>query len=288
MRRSFPIYGYIVVHRLMCAVFRGVVQDAPVLDGTPLESLDVEGDSSESREDDDGLDTVLLSLVVLRLSGPAEESDNVLGHLRSGSRSTVIILDQTVKENTGHGDGTTGEEGVVVHALTDFNASRGVDVTSEKGKDIISTTVTGLDDQAKVGRKSTTIAGSGSLLVRVRSGEVVGKLSGALEHLALSVRSVGILDFLSHSADLVHGMGDTNKVAPGNAVKRVAGCADFAVNLVSSSDACVIKRVEEAFVGPGVSRGVESFVAEVAGMGFANKGEGSVEMGVPSDSSNGE
>ena len=45
---------------------------------------------------------------------------------------TVFILDKSVKQNTRHGDSTAREEGVVVHALTDLNSSRRIDVTGQK------------------------------------------------------------------------------------------------------------------------------------------------------------
>lgn len=118
-----------------------------VLDDGPLEPLNVETDSSERREEDDGLETNLLPVVVLRLGGPVEERSDVLGHLGGGSgcawryneytcnlhgklRHTIVVLNKTVVQNSGHCDGTTGEEGVVVQALGDVDSGRGVDVTS--------------------------------------------------------------------------------------------------------------------------------------------------------------
>jgi hypothetical protein len=50
---------------------------------------------------------------------------------------TIIVLDQTVEQDTGHGDSSTREVGVVVHALSDFNTSRRVDVTGEEGEDVV-------------------------------------------------------------------------------------------------------------------------------------------------------
>lgn len=52
-----------------------------VFDGRPLEVLRVETEAEEGREKDDGLDTNLLSLVVLWLGGPVQEGNDVLRQL---------------------------------------------------------------------------------------------------------------------------------------------------------------------------------------------------------------
>lgn len=116
---------------------RTKLTNLPALNVRPLVTLDVQGDGSESREQNDGLDTSLLALVVLGLGGPVKEGNHVLGHLGRRGGGAIVKLDETVEENTGHGDGVTREVSVVVHALTDFETSRGVGVTSEKGEDVI-------------------------------------------------------------------------------------------------------------------------------------------------------
>lgn len=97
--------------------------------------------------------------------------------------------------------------------------------------------MTGLDNQTQVRRKRTTVAGTGSLLVGIRRRHVVGQLAGALEHLTLVVRAVLVLDFFRHALDFIDGMRDTDQVAPGNAVKRVAGRTDLPVDLVAAANA---------------------------------------------------
>ena len=97
--------------------------------------------------------------------------------------------------------------------------------------------MTSLDDQTQVGRERTAVTSAGSLLVRVRSGHIVGELARALEHFALVVRTILVLNLLRHGLDLVDGVRDTDKIAPGNAVERVAGSANLAVHLVSSPNA---------------------------------------------------
>ena len=94
-----------------------------------------------------------------------------------------------------------------------------------------------LDNQTEVGRERTLVASTRSLLVGVGGGHVVGELTRALEHLALVVGAVLVLDLLGHGLGLIDGVGHTDQIAPGNAVERVAGRADLAVYLVSPPDA---------------------------------------------------
>jgi len=82
-----------------------------------------------------------------------------------------------------------------------------------------STTMTGLDDQAKVRRKGTTVTSSGSLFIGVCRREVVRKLPGALEHLAFVIWAVRVLNILSECTRLIGSMRHANQVTPGNAVE---------------------------------------------------------------------
>lgn len=50
----------------------------------------------------------------------------------------------------------------------------------------------------------------------------------------------------------------------------------------------MVKRVEPAVLGPWVCSWVKTFVTEMAGVDFADEREGSVEVGVPGDGSDGE
>ena len=93
-----------------------------------------------------------------------------------------------------------------------------------------------LDDQAEVGRKGTTVTGTSGLLIWVWGREVIRQFSGALEHLAIIIGAVGVFDFLCQSPGLFDGMGDTDEVAPGDAVKGVARSANFAVDLEAATD----------------------------------------------------
>ena len=116
---------------------RKKLTDLAGLDRCPLEALDVDGDRGECGEEDDGLDTSLLALVVLRLGCPVQERDDVLRELRGRRRGAVLVLDEAVEDDTGHGDGATGEVRVVVHALTDLDTSGRVDVAGQERVDVI-------------------------------------------------------------------------------------------------------------------------------------------------------
>ena len=97
--------------------------------------------------------------------------------------------------------------------------------------------MTGLDHQGEIWWVSTGVSGSGLLLVGVRLGHVIGRLSGALEHITDIVGSIGVLKLLGHGLDLSLGVGDADQVTPGNTIERVAGSANLLVNLVTTANA---------------------------------------------------
>lgn len=101
--------------------------------------------------------------------------------------------------------------------------------------------MTSLDDKAEVGGQSTRIAGAGSLLIGVRSGHIVGKLSRSLEHLSLVVGTIRVFDFFRHYPRFVRSVGDTDEVAPSDTIQRVTSGTDLTINLVSSSDAAHVQ-----------------------------------------------
>lgn len=59
-----------------------------VLDRSPLEVLHIDGNCEERGEKNDSLQSVLLSLVMLRFRSPRQESDDVFCHLARSCRST--------------------------------------------------------------------------------------------------------------------------------------------------------------------------------------------------------
>lgn len=109
----------------------------PGLDRGPLVPLDVERDEPEGRENSDGLESHLVSRVKLGLRAPGKEGGDVLGHLRGRSGRSVVVLDETVEENSGHTDGLSGEVGVVVHALGNVNTGGGVNVSGKKRENVV-------------------------------------------------------------------------------------------------------------------------------------------------------
>lgn len=99
------------------------------------------------------------------------------------------------------------------------------------------------DDQTKVGGERALVGGTGSLFIGIRSRHVIRELARALEHLALVIGAVGVLDLLRQSLDLVRGVRDTDQITPGNAVERVARGADLLVDKVTSPDAVTRRSV---------------------------------------------
>lgn len=51
--------------------------------------------------------------------------------------TTIIIFNQTIEQDSSHGNGTTRKIRVVVHTLADFDTSGWINVTCQKGEDII-------------------------------------------------------------------------------------------------------------------------------------------------------
>lgn len=90
--------------RLAAGADWGAVHDLPGLDWGPLVTLDPDADGEETRQEGNSLDTHLLAVVHLGLGGPVQELNNVLGHLGGGSGGAVLVLDDTVEEDTAHGD----------------------------------------------------------------------------------------------------------------------------------------------------------------------------------------
>ena len=114
-----------------------LVQDLAGLETSPLVPLEVDGKTGQEGENGQGLHTHLLTLVHLRLSSPAEEDGDILGHLGGGGGGAVLVLDQAIVQDTGHTNGSTGEVRVEVKTLTDLNTSWGILVTGQEGEDVV-------------------------------------------------------------------------------------------------------------------------------------------------------
>lgn len=133
---------------------------------------------------------------------------------------------------------------VVVHAFGDVNTWGRVNVSGEQGVDVVGTTVSGFDHQRQVWWQTTVVSGTGSLVVGVWGGHVVGKLSSGmlalhfsfpsdvrpLEHLSLVVGSIGVFNLLGHGLGLVDSVRHTDQVTPSDSVERVTCGTNFSVD----------------------------------------------------------
>jgi len=227
---------------LLCR--RGVVQDLAGLDTGPLVPLEVNGETSQKGQKSQGLHTHLLALIHLGLGSPGQENGDILSHLGGGGGGTILVLDQTIVKDTGHTNGSTGEVGVEVQSLTDLNTSWGILVTGQEREDIVGTSVTSLDHQGQIWGVSSGVSGTSLLLVSVGAGHVVGGLSRAVKVVTDIVGSISVLVLLSFGLDLGLGVGDTDQVAPGNTVERVASSANLLVDLVTTANAKIDGIVE--------------------------------------------
>jgi hypothetical protein len=206
-----------------------------------------------------------LTVVHLGLSGPVEELDNILGHLGSGGDSSVLVLDETVVENTSHRNTSAGEVRVEVEARgNDGAGGRLLGVTSQKGEDVVAATVTGLGDERKIRGQGTIVGGAGSLVVLVGIGNVVGKLAGALLELALVVGLSVVLVLLGKSLGLVDGHHGTDKCAPWDTRQRVARGANLTVDLETTAESGVVEGLEVLLVLPRVGGSVQTAGIDVS------------------------
>ena len=83
--------------------WRGV-GDLSRLDRGPLVTLNPDAHGEQTSKNGKGLETHLLAVIHLGLGGPVEELDDVLGHLGGGGRGAILVLDEAVEEDTGHGN----------------------------------------------------------------------------------------------------------------------------------------------------------------------------------------
>jgi hypothetical protein len=173
--------------------------------------------------------------------------------LRGRSGSAILVVDNAIVQDTGHGDTGAGEVRVEVQAGTHLGASRRlIGVTSEEAEDVVAATVAGLDDQAEIGGEGTVVGEAGGLVVRVRGRKVIGQLAGALLDLALVVGLGIVLVLLGENLGLVDGQDAADKSAVRDSAERVARGADFPVDLEASPESLVVKGFEPLLVNPGV------------------------------------
>ena len=266
------------LHSFLCLI-RLHVGDGTGLVRGPLEALVVSGHEGGEGEDDHVLGGLLLSGVGLGLGGPVEELDDVLGLLGDGGGGTVLVLDSTVVERRGHGDGAAGEVRVVVEAGHHGLAGRGVAVAGEEVEEVVLPGVAGLDHEAEVRGECTAVGGAAGLVVGVGHGEGVGELAGPLEHFSLVVRSVDEVDLGGHGHKLVGGVGHADQFTVVNALEGVARGAHLAVDLEATAEGTAVIGGEEAQVLPGEGLGVHHVVRGECYRGGSGKGRGEASDG---------
>ena len=239
MGKTFELF-----HLMVAALGLGrVVGDLPGLQPCPFIPLDPDAHGEENRGDDDDLHAHALPVVHLGLGGPVEELGDVLGHLRGGGRGLVLVLDQAVVEDAGHGDAGAGEVGVEVEAGADLGADRRLlGVAGQEGEDVVAAAVPGLDDQAEVGGEGTVVGEAGGLVILVGGGHVIGQLSGPLLDLALVVGVGVVLILLGQCLGFVDGQDRTHERAVGNSVEGMACCADLPVDLETTAKSVVLRK----------------------------------------------
>jgi hypothetical protein len=221
--------------------------------------LDPDAHGEQNTANGHDLPAHALTVVHLRLSSPVEELDNILGHLGSCGDSSVLVLDETVVENTSHRNTSAREVRVEVEARRNDGAGRRLlRVTSQKGEDVVAATVTGLGDERKIRGQSTVVGGAGSLVVLVGVGNVVGKLAGALLELTLIVGLSVVLVLLGKSLGLVDSHHGADKCAPWDTRERVARGANLTVDLETTAESGVIEGLEVLLVLPRVGGSVKT------------------------------
>jgi len=93
--------------------------------------------TKKGSKDNSSLHSHLLSVVQLGFRCPRQERNDILGHLRSCRRSTILVLDETIVKHSSHSNSSSREVRVVVETFTDLDTSRGIDVTSDQGVNVI-------------------------------------------------------------------------------------------------------------------------------------------------------
>src|SRR5688572_2414414 len=81
--------------------------------------LHPDGEGNQNRGDHDDLHSHLLSDIHFWLSSPVQELDDILGHLRGGGWGSILILNQSIEEDTSHSNSGTWEVWVEVETLWD-------------------------------------------------------------------------------------------------------------------------------------------------------------------------
>ena len=227
----------------------GVKDNLAILYVTPPVSLDPQRQCGEGRKKQKGLHAEHLSINELVLRSPAQEGSDVFSYLGGGGRGSVLVVDHAVKDVLGHSNGTPGKIGVVVEALANFNASRGITVAGDKGKHVVGAAVAGFGDERQIWWESTCVGRACRLLVWVWLGKGVGWLSRTHEHLAVVVGTILVFVLGSKHFHFILGEGNIDQVAPVDVFKGMAGSTNLLEHLEATANAGVVKSAKERAVG---------------------------------------
>ena len=100
----------------------------------------------------------------------------------------------------------------------------------------------GFDHQAQIRRQGPIVCCPRCFIVLVGGRDVVGKLPRAFFDLALVIRFGVVFVLLGHGFHFVDGVGGADERTPRDAIQRVAGGADFAIDLEAAAEArqCIL------------------------------------------------
>lgn len=196
--------------------------DASVLDNRPLQTLPVQELNSNERQQEHGLNTKLLVLILVRLSGPRQERGDVLGQLGGAGISAILILEHIVVDLLAHTNLTTIEVRVVAHAGLNLNAGRGLLVTSQQREDIILSRAR-LDNEGKINGVGSVVGNTGGLFVGVGRGNVISELTGAIEHISFVVGAILNLNIGGNSLHLLLCVGNIDQITVGDELRFKIG-----------------------------------------------------------------
>mmetsp|Transcript_2844 Transcript_2844/g.4546 ORF Transcript_2844/g.4546 Transcript_2844/m.4546 type:complete len:280 (-) Transcript_2844:232-1071(-) len=246
--------------------------DLARLEGRPEETLVPPSSKGRHGQSSNQLHAVLLALVKLGLGSPGKEDRHILGHLRHGSLSAVLVLDGTIHERLRHLDLEAREVGVEMLALCHHYTRRGFTVAGEEREDVVGATVASLDDERQVGRQTAVVGVACLVLVHVGALDVIRELARSLEHGASVVRAIRVLLVGSHLFGLVLSVAHTDEVTVRDTLQSVASSTHLSIHLVATADRGSIVGMHHAVVRPGVLDGVHDIAIGASGLGGSNEG----------------
>ncbi|KAH3658765.1 hypothetical protein OGATHE_006491 [Ogataea polymorpha] len=177
-------------------------------------------------------------------------------------RSPVVV-----EQDSTHGNSTTWEVWVVVGTWRKLDTGWWlIWVTSQQRENVVTTTVSGLDNQREIRRQSTLIGSSGSLFVGIRTWDVVGKLTWSLSWVTLVIWFIVVFELFSHGSGFALSVRNTNKRSPSNSVQGMACCANLSVDLETSSNGGMVKCIKHTTVGPSVFWSVQTVLGSSHGL----------------------